>query len=165
MSKEIGVAESDFDEILVKINELAAKTNVNQIDGIRTEKADSELYSTRAQEAASALSQLTQSLTKTADTFNDEKDKSTQALAAFDSLQDDLGEYELRAVYSQANTTAIQESVKSVEAAIEELRRSVQLDAAGKVSRKPSNQAKQESLRSKVKESGVTLGRTKKVRR
>ncbi len=158
------VNEEEFDEILIKINDLATKTEVNQEGDIRAERVESEAFLSRAQNAAVSLKNFTDSFNKALEEFNTEKEKSSMSLIAFDDLQDNLRSYSVWSVYTQANTTAIKDSVKSVENAIEELRRSVKLDSDGKIVKSSNNKAKQESLKSKVKESEVTLARTKKVR-
>ena len=74
-----------------------------------------------------------------------------------------MGVIEFSIINTIANNTNIQESIKNVSKAIDDLRGTIDMDSDNMINYNPNNLAKQESLRSKVKESGVTLSRTKKV--
>lgn len=62
---------------------------------------------------------------------------------------------------SEANNTAVRNSLADVEESINDLQKQLNLDF--KELKQPSYIPKQESLKSKVKQSGVTLSRTKTV--
>ena len=91
---------------------------------------------------------------------NDVKNKSESSLNSFVKLQDKINNVEMSVVDAQAKEAAIRESIQQVEDSIMQLKESIKLDTKEKYSNKL---AKQESLKSKVKESGVTLSRTKTV--
>lgn len=158
ITKEITINEQDFEDILSKINKLASNTNVNQIDDIRIEKANSEYYLNAAESSKESIQNFIKSLDEVTEEYNVVKNESNSAVNSFDLLQDKINEAELSVVNSQANDSAIKERIKQVEESIEELKISIRLQSNEMY---PNNIAKQESLKSKVKESGVTLLRTK----
>lgn len=160
ISKQVGQDEKDFEDILSKIAELAAKTNFEEIDGIRGDKQDSEYYLNEAEKAAESLKNFVSQLDEAKVEYNDVKNKSDVSTNSFVKLQDKINHVEMSVVDAQAKGAAIKESIQQVDDSIMELKRSVELDTVERYSNKL---AKQESLKSKVKESGVTLSRTKTV--
>ena len=72
-----------------------------------------------------------------------------------------INDIDLSVTKSEANNTAVRNSLADVEESIDDLQKQLNLDL--KEMKHPSNIPKQESLKSKVKQSGVTLSRTKTV--
>lgn len=160
INKQVDQDEKDFEELLAKITELASKTNFEEIDGIRNDKQDSEYYLNEAGKAAESLKNFVSQLDEAKVEYNDVKNKSDVSKDSFVKLQDKINDVEISVVDAQAKGAAIKESIQQVDDSITELKKSVELDTIERYSNKL---AKQESLKSKVKESEVTLSRTKTV--
>lgn len=157
--QKIEKSELELDQILEKIYELASKINVQGIQAETEEsRVNSQELNLRVKQIAANLPEIDMGLNKTRGLYDREKAKSdnaTQVLSNF-TTQNDNVQSEIKT--SESNIENIEIKLNGVQQSILDLKNSVDVDST----EKPGNQlAKQESLKSKVKESRVTLERTK----
>ncbi|CAF0857038.1 unnamed protein product [Brachionus calyciflorus] len=159
-SKNIDLNESELEETLAKITELAARINFGDISKeTEPSRQKSQEIIQKSEQAGSKLPNLLDRVNKTTLIVDEEENRNKQVEENVNNFVEQNSRTESEIQSSSENLNGVASAFGEIEKSLNELKNSVDLETNKE---KLANiLAKQESLKSKVKESGVTLERTK----